>query len=162
MVLFVYKQCEYIIGGVKLKDRMCKLEKNFEMIQRFANERGIEITEDNIIQSPYGGIGLSILHNGKQWIIEMDEYNEKYVLSHLNIGSNKKRKNHYHQHLVSNYYDLIIQHIYTHHNNNERRITKKNIKSIRTENAFEKAKKQRERKEKQEEEEQSSRLRLIK
>lgn len=106
------------------------------MIRRFANERGIYIDEENIIQNAYGGIGISILHNGKQWLIESDEYNEKFILSHLNLGANRKRKNHYHEHMRSSYYDLVIQHIFTHHNINERRVTKKNKDSISLEQAF--------------------------
>lgn len=115
----------------------CIIEKNLEMIIRFARERGIEISEDSIIQNPYGGVGLSITHNGTVWLVETDEFNEKYILKHLNLSNNKKKKqSRYHEHLRSSYYDLIIQHIYTHHNNKERKVTKKNKESISLEQAF--------------------------
>lgn len=146
MVLFVYGRCiQVYYRRCELKQKQCIIEKNFYMIRRFANERGIIITEENIIQNAFGGIGISLMHNGSQWLIETDEFNEKYVLKHLSLGLNPRRKeSRYHEHIRSSYYNIIIQHIFTHHNVKHRKVTKKNKESIGLENAFSKVERERE------------------
>ena len=122
---------------------VCLIEKNFEAIQRYAKDRGIILSECNLVQDGYGGTSLSINHNANMWYMCTVEWNKKFILYHVNKISNRKGKSaSMHEHKRSKQFCLIIEHIVTHHSHEYRKRTRKNRRSLSLEKAFEQIKKE--------------------